>query len=263
MILRLQSVMIRSFCCGLLCLVGLLAFGSVPTQAQQIGPPHDTQPRDGVRFQGSASVTLGIPVGEFDDNIDGLGYGASFHAGAVFPKTPFSIGLDFNFLIYGRSTRNVPFSETVGAAVTVDVTTTNSIVQPHLVLRLQPPTGQIRPYLDGLIGFKYLFTETRVKDEDLRDDRDIASTTNFDDLAFSGGVGAGVYLRLANFGEDSTRSISLNLGLQYLLGQEAEYLAEGPLVDNNGNGQLDQSELDIRRSTTTLLQPHVGIAILF
>lgn len=235
----------------------LFVFAAETTHAQ-------TAPMRGVGVQGSARFTVGIPTGEFDDNIEGLGFGGNIYVGAVFPTAPFSIGLDLGFLVYGRDTRNVPFSTTVGPAVTVDVVTTNSIVQPHLVLRLQPPSGLVRPYLDGLLGFKYLFTESRVRDEDFRDnDGDIASTTNFDDLAFSGGVGGGLYIRVARGNGNSFRSISIDLGLQYLMGQEAQYLAEGPLVDDNENGRLDRAELDIRRSTTTLLQPQVGIAVTF
>jgi hypothetical protein len=49
--------------------------------------------------------------------------------------------------------------------------------------------------------------------------------------------------------------------VQYLLGQEAEYLAEGDLEDVNGNGRLDRSEMDVRRSRTTFLQPQFGVTI--
>jgi hypothetical protein len=49
------------------------------------------------------------------------------------------------------------------------------------------------------------------------------------------------------------RAVSLHLGVQYLLGQEAEYLAGGDLTDENENERLDQSELDVRRSRTTFL----------
>jgi hypothetical protein len=55
--------------------------------------------------------------------------------------------------------------------------------------------------------------------------------------------------------------VDLHLGVQYLLGQEAEYLAEGALSDQNGNGELDRSELDVRRSRTTFLQPTVGVTV--
>lgn len=164
-----------------------------------------------------------------------------------------------------RAEDTVPFSSIVGPRVQVEVVTTNNILQPHLVLRLQPTDGRVRPYLDGLFGFKYLFTETRVRDEDdFDDDADIASTTNFRDATISGGVGAGLDVRVyrgAPKGE--VRTVSLHLGLQYLAGGQAEYLAEGNLEDTNDNGQLDDSELNIRRSTTPLLQPQLGVTLQF
>lgn len=214
--------------------------------------------------EGSFSFTVGVPTGAFRDNIDDPGFGGNVFAGLRFGSSPFVLGLDLNFLVYGRSRDTVPFSSTVGPRVLVDVITTNSIVQPHLALRLQPSDGVVRPYVDGLVGFKYLFTETTVRDDDRFDDADIASTTNFDDFAFSGGAGAGLDVRVYRgaSGKD-VRDVSLHLGVQYLVGQEAEYLAEGDLNDDNGNGRLDDDELDIRRSTTTLIQPQIGVALRF
>jgi hypothetical protein len=215
--------------------------------------------------EGSLSFTVGVPTGAFQDNIEDPGFGGSLFAGVRFGTSPVVLGLDLNVLVYGRSRDTVPFSSTVGPRVAVDVVTTNSIVQPHLALRLQPNDGLLRPYLDGLVGFKYLFTETDVRDDD-RDRRGepIASTTNFDDFAFSGGAGAGLALRVYQGAADGDlRDVSLHLGVQYLVGQEAEYLAEGDLTDDNENGRLDASELDVRRSTTTLLQPQFGVALRF
>lgn len=63
--------------------------------------------------------------------------------------------------------------------------------------------------------------------------------------------------------EKPVRAVSLHLGGQYLLGQEAEYLAGGELTDENQNGRLDQSELDVRRSRTTFLQPQFGVTLRF
>lgn len=215
------------------------------------------------RGQGSLTFLVGVPVGEFADNVDQAGFGANLYAGAMVGTSPFQVGLDVSFLVYGRSQRTVPFSSTVGPAVEVDVVTTNSIVQPHAVLRVQPPTGVFRPYLEGLIGFKYLFTETRVEDD--RSNESIASTNNFSDFAWSGGLGAGVDIRLASSQSEAgrTRRFFINLGVQYLAGQEAEYLAEGELVDSNGDGALSDDELPIRRSRTNLIQPTVGFTITF
>lgn len=49
--------------------------------------------------------------------------------------------------------------------------------------------------------------------------------------------------------------MNLHLGVQYLWGSEAEYLSEGALTDENDNGWLDRSKLDVRRSRTTFRQP--------
>jgi hypothetical protein len=180
------------------------------------------------------------------------------------------LGLDLGFLIYGRSERTVPFSNTVGPSVNVDVITTNNILQPHAVLRLQPLQGPFRPYVEAVGGFKYLFTRTRVENRGSsnNDDDEIASETNFDDFAWSGGGGAGVdvmvYRPPAGAQKQSSfRGVSLHLGAQYLFGQEAEYVAEGALEDENGNNLIDESELDIRRSATTLLVFKLGLTAYF
>lgn len=215
------------------------------------------------RGQGSLKFLVGVPVGEFADNVDQAGFGANVYAGAMLGTSPFQVGLDVSFLVYGRSRRTVPFSSTVGPAVEVDVVTTNSIIQPHAVFRVQPPTGVFRPYVEGLIGFKYLVTQTRVEDD--RSNESIASTNNFNDFAWSGGLGAGVDIRVASSQTEAgkTQRYFINLGVQYLAGQEAEYLAEGELVDSNGDGALSNDELPIRRSRTNLVQPTVGFTIMF
>lgn len=217
---------------------------------------------------GSVNFNVGIPTGDFADNIEDPGFGGDIYFGAQFGQSPVVLGLDLGFLIYGRSERTVPFSTTV--PIRVDLVTTNSIVQPHLSLRLQPPTGPIRPYIEGLGGFKYLFTETKVGDIDRNDDRDIASETNFDDFAWSGGGGAGIDFIV--YRPDPTRKarqgskihgIGLHLGAQYLFGQEAEYVAEGEIEDENGNNVIDVSELDIRRSATNLVILKLGATFYF
>ena len=234
--------------------------GALPTASAQSSP----ESPDRIRPEASLNFTIGFPTGEFRDNIDDPGFGGSIYGGLQLGQSPVAIGVDLNFLVYGRSRQSVPFSQTVGPAVQVDVVTTNSIVQPHLTARLQPQDGTFRPYLAGLVGFKYLFTETEVRDDDRQDRDPIASTTNFDDFAFSGGAAAGMNIRLYRTAPEKTlRDVSLHLGVQYLYGQEAEYLAEGEIEDVNENGRIDDEELDIRRSRTTLIQPQIGVTVRF
>lgn len=57
--------------------------------------------------------------------------------------------------------------------------------------------------------------------------------------------------------------MSIHLGVQYLFGQEAEYLDRGPLRDDDGDGRLDDDELNIRRSRTDLITPRIGVSVQF
>jgi hypothetical protein len=193
-----------------------------------------------------------------------VGGGLHGYIGGWIGRRPLLVGLDLGILNYGRTTDQVPFSRTVGPRVPVEVSTNNNVVETHLSLRLQPRTGRFRPYVEGLAGFKYLFTRTTVGDDDFGNDElgdDIAESTNYDDFALSGGAGAGIDVRVYQQREPgkTLRAVDVHLGVQYLLGQEAEYLAEGDLTDENENGQLDRSELDVRRSRTTFLQPQFGV----
>lgn len=201
----------------------------------------------------------GVPQGVFRDNVTDPGFGIDLFAGLGFGRSPVVIGLDLGFLVYGRERRTEPFSTTI-PDVTVDVETTNNVLQTHFVLRFQPPGGTVRPYAEGLFGFKYLFTQTRIESERFNDNEPIASSTNFDDFALSYGVGGGVAIELYRFGEETKeiRSVELKLGAQYLIGSEAEYLQEGSIRRENGNVAFE-----VDRSRTTLLEPYLGVGVQF
>jgi hypothetical protein len=222
-------------------------------------------PAPAVTGQVSVGGVAALPRGGLQRNI-GPGGGLRLSIGGwTGEDLPLLVGVDFGFFGYGRTTEEVPFSSTVGPRLPVEVTTNNSVLQTHLSVRLQPRRGRFRPYAEALAGFKYLFTRTSIEESGLDGDSgsDIADETNFDDFALSGGAGAGLDIRVfqQKSAKKSVQAVSLHLGVQYLLGQEAEYLAEGDLEDVNGNGRLDRSEMDVRRSRTTFLQPQFGVTI--
>jgi hypothetical protein len=245
---------------------GALLTASPATAQEGLSPPSASDSVPAISGQVNLRGTVGVPRGGLRDNISGLGGGLHAYIGGWTGQSPFMIGLDLGILNYGRTTDQVPFSSTVGPRVPVEVNTNNNVLETHLSLRLQPRTGRFRPYIEGLAGFKYLFTRTTIGDDDIGEDDfgdDIAESTNYDDFALSGGAGAGIDVRVYQQRKagKTVRAVSVHLGVQYLLGQEAEYLAEGELTDENENGQLDQSELDIRRSRTTFLQPQFGVTL--
>ena len=203
--------------------------------------------------QGDISVIVGFPQGEFEDTVDNAGIGLNFFAGLGLGRTPIVIGLDGGFLVYGFEERREPFSPSI-PDVTVRVETFNAIAMGHVLLRLQPPSGAVQPYLDGLFGLKYFFTETTVRDEDFHDEA-IASTTNFDDVALSYGIGGGIDFQLYR---GRHNAVLINAGARYLFGSEAEYLQEGSIERRNGRVFFTTD-----RSETDLLIMQLGITLKF
>jgi len=261
--------LIRALLASLLGLAAAALLTTTSAAQNRLGAPPANAERPPIAGQINLRGTVGVPQGSLQDNIGGVGGGAHLYLGGWIRQSPVLAGVDIGILNYGRTSDNVPFSRTVGPRIPVDVTTTNNVLETHLSVRLQPRRGRLRPFIEGLVGFKYLFTRTSLSEEDLGDNVDagdnIASSTNFDDFAFSGGAGAGLDVRVYQPDDPAKRvqGVGLHLGVQYLLGQEAEYLAEGALTDDNDNGELDRSELDVRRSRTTLLQPQFGVTVRF
>ena len=204
-------------------------------------------------FQASIDFVTLFPVGEFKQNVDANGYGASGQFLVRLKKSPFLVGGDVGFAIYGSESRREPLSTTI-PEVELEVTTSNNIFWTHAVLRAQPQSGKVRPYLDGLIGLKHFFTETSI-DSDFSEET-IASTTNFSDTAFSYGVGGGVQIHLANI--DNRTRLLLDAKLRYLRGGEAEYLKEGSIIRENG-----QVFFDVLRSRTDVLSFQIGVTFRF
>lgn len=215
----------------------------------------------GGHLDAGLAFSMGFPQGEFAAEVDDIGYGLSGFVSAAPGISPFSFGADLGFLVYGQETRKEPFSTTI-PDVTVDVTTSNNIVVGHLFVRFEPPTGPVRPYVDGLVGFKYLYTRTSIRSEEGHDDP-IAESTNLDDTAFSYGVGGGLHLRLAQpevgEGADGPRikEVLLHLGARHLWGGEADYLKKGSIGRAAGGGVT----YELSHSRTDLLLASLGVTV--
>jgi hypothetical protein len=211
------------------------------------------------RFQASVNFLMGYPQGGFRDNVDRTFYGLSGEFLYRLPRSPLSVGVSLEYLNYGSETRTGPLSVEI-PEFWVDVTTRNSIFSTAALLRLSPAGGPFCPYVEGLIGFNYLFTYTSISDDDTWSE-DIASTTNFDDWALTYGAGAGAVIRALDVRSQEGRSkfsLYLDIGLRYLKGGTAEYLREGSILRDRGYISYFPS-----KSSTDLLKTHFGIAFRF
>ena len=143
-----------------------------------------------------------IPTGDFRQNTDafglGMGLGAYFSFDA---KKIFFLGADINYDIYGKSFDSDGYYEII---------TNNNILQLHGVLRIMPATEGIKPFVEGLYGFKYLYTISKLKENILLDP--IALKTDFHDIALSYGGSIGLYIPL---GVDVA---AIDFRIQYLIG---------------------------------------------
>lgn len=212
-----------------------------------------------VRFQSGVDFTLGFPQGEFKENVDRIGLGGSGYFVYKLPKSPLALGVCVGVLIYGSDTREEPFSTEI-PEVYVDVSTRNYILMCHFLFRVQPSEGKLRPYLDGLIGFNYLWTETGIYDQGSVFD-DIARSVNFSDLALSYGAGGGLMIPVFEKKENKSQrpfGIFIDVGIRYLKGGNAEYLKEGSIRRENGEVEYDVSE-----SITDFITARIGVSFTF
>ena len=206
---------------------------------------------------GGINFTLAFPQGEFKENVDRLGYGGSLQV--LFfnptPDFPASFGINLGYINYGSESRREPFSYTI-PDVFVDVDRTNNLVNFHLLFQLISPTGTFRPYVEGLFGGSYIFTETSINS---RNYDEVASSTNFDDFAWNYGAGGGFFILLSDEMEGELSSLFLDLKVRYLFGSEAEYLKEGSVILGD-NGRV---AYQVSKSKTDLLTVNLGVVAYF
>ncbi len=206
------------------------------------------------RFMGGVSFSVGQPTGTFNRYVD-EGYGVGAHGlYRVDRAGVLALRLDGGFLNYGRESKRVPLSTTVGGRVMVDLTTANNIAWVGLGPQLMAPRGAVRPYLNGTAGISYFGTTSSVKGSRSANES-FAETTNYDDAQLSWGGGAGVLVPLRH---GARTLVFLDLGARYHdNGRSVRYLREGGIRDLP-NGDL---QLDVIQSRADLITYHVGVSI--
>ncbi len=204
------------------------------------------------RFTIGGNFIVSEPKEGFRQNVgNGLGAGGGVMYN-VLSSGLLALRFDLSGVSYGKETKRVPISSTIGSRILVDLTTRNTITALSLGPELAKPTGRIRPYINA--GYSRLFfrTTSSIAGSDSSEDGGI-STTNYKD-----GTGAWVYgggLRLA-LGR-STSPVSLDLGIRYHRGGSASYLREGSIQDN-ADGSIAITPLSSR---TPFVVYAVGVKI--
>lgn len=201
-------------------------------------------------------LLLGFPQGEFKEKVTNTGYGAQIQ-GTLFTPTkanPFTIGLNFSFIVYGSETNSRPLSETI-PDVWVDVNTSNNLVSFHVLFQFSHLETDIRPYAECLFGGAYLYTTTKVESQ--YSDQDVFESTNFDAFTWNYGFGGGLLFKIKS-GLGIGSDLFLDLKTRYMFGTEAEYLKKGSIQIVSG-----KAVYDVQKSKTDLLTVQAGIMVSF
>ncbi|KAF0153019.1 MAG: hypothetical protein FD143_459 [Ignavibacteria bacterium] len=201
------------------------------------------------------SFMLGYPQGEFRSNVDRMGFGGQIQGTLWTPskERPFTIGFDIGYIVYGQVDEKLPWIGYPG--VYLDLSRTNSMGSAHILMQISPFFGTIRPYVECLFGGAYLQTRTTVRNENKNEE--IASSTNFDDVTWNYGGGAGMLFRLGGASEN-VEAIYLDLKARYLFGTEAEYLTEKSLLYVKANGE---PVFAVKKSKTDFFSFHIGAVV--
>lgn len=235
----------------------------------------------------SFALSLGLPQNEFRQNTDATGFGADLSLAFPFQKgVPISFGMDFNYLVYGRNSQ----TETLEAQITLtngtpigdpliiplEIINTNSIFGTHAFIRAQAPFSTVQPYVEGLVGFRYISTSTKIldnSDDDRFSDEDsnvIVRSTVLDDWIFSYGYGGGFMIKVSgNFFVDLRADFFKGQRAQYFDGDDTsawsvEFSGSAAAFDPENLEKDDlQFETVARESTTDLLMLKLGVTLKF
>lgn len=209
-------------------------------------------------FNFDISFALGTPQGSFQQSLERDSYGLDFaFTYQIGRNIPIHIGAGMMYQNYGWRERETQFVD--GAPeVDINVRTTNNMITPQLIMRIEPTMGGFSPFIEGSVGFNYLYTESSITD--MYDDEEIASTVNYDYFTSNSGIGAGAKFRLWQGYDDDGDFIGVHLILKtkYMLGGEAMYLKEGDLIPRGND-----LEYIVSRSRTDLTTFNVGVVFNF
>jgi hypothetical protein len=191
------------------------------------------------------------PQGEFGDYVE-QGFGGNLHYIHRLDRDGIlGVRVDAEAVTYGYERQRVLLSSTIGGRILGDLVTTNNVAFLGVGPQIGTPDGTLRPYAHGFAGVSYLYTTSSIQGS--AGDEPFATTTNFDDVTFAYGAGAGVYVPLRR----GTSPISLDLGATYRNAGQAEYLREGDITDNP-DGSIS---IFPTRSDTDMLTFHLGVTV--
>jgi hypothetical protein len=211
-------------------------------------------PSQAVEQEGGVRFMVGLPRGEFEDTLDDESYGLEANYG-LRPIPGWSFGVGGNIMTYGSEERKYshPLVEDY------NIETDNNMAGMYLYSQFRPLQGPVQPYVEGRVGMRYLWTESKITDEDWWDWDEVGRQTNYDDWAsfYGGSTGLLIQLRDSDMGRNKP-GVFLDAKVSWVQGNEATYLAEGDVDIVN-----DRPVFTPRTSKTSMTTYQLGVTLTF
>lgn len=111
----------------------------------------------------AGGLEVGIPVGEFDATWGHQLVGLSANMTMPMRRLPLSYGFDFAWARMGGESKVVAVDEENIESTTGDLSVKSNVYGYHALLRLQPFTGKVSPYIEGMAGARQFTTSTEIE----------------------------------------------------------------------------------------------------
>ncbi|MEZ4964900.1 MAG: hypothetical protein R2791_06635 [Saprospiraceae bacterium] len=271
---------------SLLIVLCLLASAGLSAQSRTRFTPQKKQPERTEFPMLDLSFYMGIPVNQFADNTDALGFGAKGSFYMPFgPKTPLYFGIGFGGMIFGSNSKQINEELVISSGSTVigtipvnlEARTNNWMLNGLLSLRYKAPFEYVQPYLEVTGGGSYLYTRTVLYDRSDRgiftsDENDVINSRTLESsFTYNYGGGGGFLIRLGE-------PVYLNVGVTYLRGGRAKYFDKDQTsqwdIQFTGSGNFDPNNVqsddvtldyagEPKKSTTDMIQVNLGVTFQF
>ena len=193
--------------------------------------------------------TTAIPVNDYQQFDDELGYGGNLELFFISPSKQKPIGMGISLSYFGQGLYF--YEDPCDCETYLGDNRANNFTNLHLVFQIAPTGGTVRPYLETIFGGSYVFSNSQI------------TTLNYtsvnlfiDDWAWSYGVGGGFKFLLG--ADDNGGSLYLDLKGRYLMSSDVSLLDRNSIRYAN-----DKFYYSVNETQLNFVAVQIGVVLYF
>ena len=193
--------------------------------------------------------TTAIPVNDYQQFDDELGYGGNLELFFISPSKQKPIGMGISLSYFGQGLYF--YEDPCDCETYLGDNRANNFTNLHLVFQVAPAGGTVKPYLETLFGGSYVFSNSQITT------LNYSSVNLFiDDWAWSYGVGGGFKFLLG--ADDNGGSLYLDLKGRYLMSSDVSLLDRNSIRYAN-----DKFYYSVNETQLNFVAVQIGVVLYF